>query len=199
VPKVSDAYREDQRRRILDAASTCFAAKGFRGTSMADIVSESGLSPGAIYGYFEGKGEIVAAIAEERHAYEESLVSTALGHEDLREGLKDLVRAYFDWLKDPKERQRRILTIQVWAESFHDEALRSTTTRGAPQREAIRRALEQAKRRRQLPKRVDPDALSRLILAVLQGFVLQQAWEPDIDVDAYARTAQEVIDALLGG
>jgi TetR/AcrR family transcriptional regulator, repressor for uid operon len=122
-----------------------------------------------------------------------------LGHEDLREGLKDLVRAYFDWLKDPKERQRRILTIQVWAESFHDEALRSTTTRGAPQREAIRRALEQAKRRRQLPKRVDPDALSRLILAVLQGFVLQQAWEPDIDVDAYARTAQEVIDALLGG
>jgi AcrR family transcriptional regulator len=174
VPKVSEAYREDQRRRILDAASTCFAAKGFRGTSMADIVSESGLSPGAIYGYFEGKGEIVAAIAEERHAYEESLVSTALG-------------------------QRRILTIQVWAESFHDEALRSTTTRGAPQREAIRRALEQAKRRRQLPKRVDPDALSRLILAVLQGFVLQQAWEPDIDVDAYARTAQEVIDALLGG
>ena len=60
---------------------------------MADIVSESGLSPGAIYGYFEGKGEIVAAIAEERHAYEESLVATALLHEDLREGLKELVRA----------------------------------------------------------------------------------------------------------
>jgi AcrR family transcriptional regulator len=199
MPKVSDAYRQHQRRRILDAAATCFAAKGFQRTSMADIVSVSGLSPGAIYGYFDGKAEIVAAIAQERHAHEAELFTVAMAHDDLREGLSELFRSYVEWLKDPKERERRLLAIQVWAEAPFDEKLAATMSRGVPQRAQLRTALESARRRGVVPKAVDPESLSRLILAVLQGFILQQASDPDIDADAYASTAQALINSLLAG
>jgi AcrR family transcriptional regulator len=199
VPKVSDAYKEDRRRLILDAAATCFATKGFPRTSMADIVAESGLSPGAIYGYFSGKAEIVGAIAQERHAHEDELVTVALASSDLRQGLRQVLRNYLEWLKDPKEQQRRILTVQVWAESLFDEELAATMSGGTPQRVQLTAAIAKAQRAGQLPKTVDPEALSRLLLAVLQGFVLQQARDPDIDVEAYARTAEAVIDGLFAG
>jgi AcrR family transcriptional regulator len=197
VPKVSDAYKEDRRRLILDAAATCFATKGFQRTSMADIVAESGLSPGAIYGYFSGKAEIVGAIAQERHDHEDELVTLALAAGDLREGLRQVLRNYLEWLKDPKERQRRILTVQVWAEALFDEELAATMSGGTPQREQLTVALTKAQRAGQLPKTIDAESLSRLLLAVLQGFVLQQARDPDIDVAAYARTAETVIDGLF--
>ena len=64
MPKVSDAHRESRRDQITDAALRSFAAKGFQRTSMADIIAESGLSAGAIYGHFESKQQIAYAVAE---------------------------------------------------------------------------------------------------------------------------------------
>ncbi len=199
MPKVSDAYRQSQRQRILDAAAACFATKGFQRTSMADIVSGSGLSPGAIYGYFTGKAEIVAAIAQERHAHEDQLFTKAMAHDDLRVGLTELFRAYVEWLKDPRERQRRLLAIQVWAEAPFDQELAATMSSGAPQRVQLQQAFEEARRRGVIPDSFDPEALSRLILAVLQGFILQQARDPDIDADAYAATAQALVESIFSG
>ena len=63
MPKVTAAYREARRDEIIDAALRAFAAKGFQGTSMADVIAEAGLSAGAIYGHFAGKKELFAAVA----------------------------------------------------------------------------------------------------------------------------------------
>ncbi len=49
---------------------TCFAREGFHRTTMQDIFREADLSPGAVYSYFEGKDELIEAIADERHARE---------------------------------------------------------------------------------------------------------------------------------
>ena len=37
-----------------------------------------------------------------------------------------------------------------------------------------------------------------MILALLQGFVLQAAWDPSLDADRYAATCTAVLDAYLG-
>src|SRR3989304_6177982 len=55
MPKVTEAHLEARRSQILDAAWTCFARKGYHQATMQDICQESGLSPGAIYRYFESK------------------------------------------------------------------------------------------------------------------------------------------------
>jgi AcrR family transcriptional regulator len=65
MPRVTQAHLDARRQQILDAARARFATHGFARTSMTDLVEASGLSVGAIYRYFKGKDEIVAAICEQ--------------------------------------------------------------------------------------------------------------------------------------
>lgn len=59
MPKVTEEHRQARRRQIAQAALRCFARSGFQQTSMADIIAESGLSAGAIYGHYKSKEELV--------------------------------------------------------------------------------------------------------------------------------------------
>ncbi|MGA7203864.1 MAG: helix-turn-helix domain-containing protein, partial [Specibacter sp.] len=63
MPRVSDEHRQLMTLRIEQAAMECARRKGFAALSMSDIISESGLSAGAIYGYYKGKDELLAALA----------------------------------------------------------------------------------------------------------------------------------------
>jgi AcrR family transcriptional regulator len=193
VPKVSDDYRAARRQQILDAAVECFSREGFHRTSMQDIFAESGLSAGAVYRYFRGKDEIVEAIAVERHAHEQELITAALDADDLRAGMHQLVHAYFAWLRDPAEQRRRRLSVQLWSEALRDERIAGVLSLGEPFRSRFRTAIEAAQARGTLEAHLDPDAVARVMQAVVQGFVLQQAWEPDMDVGAYVA----VVDALV--
>jgi len=56
---------ETKRAVILGTAKMLFSQKGFFGTSISDIVRESGLPVGTIYTYFESKEAIVRSIVEE--------------------------------------------------------------------------------------------------------------------------------------
>ena len=46
----------------MDSAERLFSTKGFNGTSMNDIVKESGFSKGAIYGHFESKERLFLSL-----------------------------------------------------------------------------------------------------------------------------------------
>lgn len=63
MPKISDERREERRAQIIAAAVRCFSRSGYHRTSMADIIAESGLSAGAIYGYFASKQDLIQAVA----------------------------------------------------------------------------------------------------------------------------------------
>src|SRR5664280_2077656 len=65
MPKVAQAYLDARRKQIVEAARARFTSHGFAGTSMADIVTESGLSTGSIYRYFTSKDEIIIAVCEQ--------------------------------------------------------------------------------------------------------------------------------------
>ena len=104
MPRISAERASAQRERILDAALTCFAREGFHAATMQDIVAESGLSPGAIYGYFKGKTEVVMAIATERHAMERQRMREALAAADLDTSLVRLIEGFVLGLRDPQEK-----------------------------------------------------------------------------------------------
>ena len=66
APRVTEEYRKATHEGILDAAETLFSDKGYHETSMDDIVSESGLSKGAIYGHFESKEKLFLAVQQRK-------------------------------------------------------------------------------------------------------------------------------------
>ena len=83
MPRRSEEYRARRREQILEAAVSCFARQGLHHTTMADIIAEAGTSAGAVYCYFAGKDEIIAAIAEERHREEAARLGRLAQSDDL--------------------------------------------------------------------------------------------------------------------
>jgi TetR/AcrR family transcriptional regulator, repressor for uid operon len=197
MPRVSVQHLAARRQQILDAALTCFDRSGFHRTSMQDIFGEAQLSAGAVYRYFASKEDIVEAIAEQRHAKEAELIAQAAAIADPGEALRRLADLYFEWLTDPDEQRRRRVGVQIWAEAVHNERLRSIVLRGTNQRQLLAVFLRDAQQHGRLPFAIDPDALTRIYLALFQGFILQQAWESDIDVHAYLQALKAIVDATM--
>ncbi len=50
---------DELRERLLRAAAAVFARQGYDGTKIMDIVRESGLSTGAVYGRFRSKNDLL--------------------------------------------------------------------------------------------------------------------------------------------
>jgi AcrR family transcriptional regulator len=199
MPRISEGRRSAQRRRILDAATACFARSGLDGASMSDVVEESGMSAGAIYRYFDGKGAIIEAVAAERHARERELLDAALeaGPEDLGAALRRFLSDWFDWVSEPGEARRRRVTLHVWANAQHDPRLRAIVAEGLAPLGDVTRVLAEARARGTLAPAVDPGAFARVLLALIQGFLLQRSWEPDLEVGPYRDTVLTLLDGVL--
>jgi TetR/AcrR family fatty acid metabolism transcriptional regulator len=55
----------DKRRRILDAAVSVFARKGYFASRVSDIAKKAGVADGTIYLYFRGKEDILVRLFDE--------------------------------------------------------------------------------------------------------------------------------------
>jgi AcrR family transcriptional regulator len=198
MPKDSEQHLEARRQQVIDAAIACFARDGFHRATMQDICREARLSPGAVYRYFSSKDELIEAIADERHAREAEYMKHAHEVGGGVEGLRAFGRASFNSLDDPDERRRRRLGVQVWAEAVLNPDIRKIIMRGIDRgREVTALLIREAQERGELRPELDPDSTARAMLALFQGFILQQAWDARVDVAAYLETVEAFVDSLL--
>ena len=66
APSRREANAQDKIDRILQAALTLFAERGFHGTAVPEVAKQAGVGAGTIYRYFEHKEDLVNAVF--RHA-----------------------------------------------------------------------------------------------------------------------------------
>ena len=183
MPKVSEEHLEARRRQILDAALVCFSRDGFHRTPMQAIFEESGLSPGAVYRYFKGKDEIVAAIAAETLAgFAAAVRSGPPGGPDLVLGrLLDAIDAVE--LRD----QRLRLALQVWGEAMFNPRVAGFVS------QAIDGLQERIAAELRVP---DPNAAARVLVAIAQGSVVQRdLYGEDFDADEFRRGALALLSS----
>jgi AcrR family transcriptional regulator len=64
MPRIIQEYREEVKRKIIDAAFTLFLKKGYHGTTMGEIAASLEVTKPALYQYFPGKEDIFSAVAE---------------------------------------------------------------------------------------------------------------------------------------
>jgi len=73
---------EERKTQILAAATKVFTERGFADARMDDIVTESGLSKGALYWYFDSKDAIIISILDQIFDYETGHVRELLEREN---------------------------------------------------------------------------------------------------------------------
>lgn len=62
---MSQPRAERTRRRLLRAAAHEFAALGYAGARLTDVVDRIGMTKGALYGHFDSKQALAAAVRDE--------------------------------------------------------------------------------------------------------------------------------------
>ena len=197
MPKVNRAHLDARRAQIIDAASVCFSRRGLHGTTMQDIIRESGLSAGAIYSYFQSKNAIIAAIADDRHAVEQSAIRNAGREADFGEMLEQLSQYFVGSLRQAGEQERRRVGIQLWAEALHDDELLAVVRRGVDEpRKMLAAMAKAAQLQGRLRPEFQPDAIARIFIALLHGLILQQAWDKRMEIKPYL-TALDALRRLI--
>jgi AcrR family transcriptional regulator len=189
MPKVSAEHRLGRRRQILAAGRRCVADQGFHKTTMADVIRESGLSAGAVYGYFKSKDEIVAAIADEALGTVDQVFRQILATQDavtpvaaLRTALEHVVRI----AERPGGDVTRV-GLQAWAEALHNDTIRATAQEKF---KLLRNHFADVARRAQADGTVDaetdPDDIAQVMFGLIPGFILQRLLLGDVTPATYS-------------
>jgi AcrR family transcriptional regulator len=113
MPKLKPETQNARREHILDAAETCFAEAGFHRTTMHDICKLAGVSPGALYVYFDSKEALIEGLSErDRQEFAErfALVGEAT---DFLAALRDLG----DFYLHPDRRLKARLGAEIGLEA----------------------------------------------------------------------------------
>jgi len=196
MPKVTEEYIDIRRQQIIDAAYRCFARKGFHQTTMRDIYAEAGLSPGAIYHYFDSKDDIIEASFIFDHQRSLPVLERAVDDPDPMVAIDQLIDFFYAGLESAAALGANRVNIQGWGEALINPRLLS------PLRASLfdfREQLSQLVRRGQDAEKIDPDidpgAAGEIILSTYLGLYLQKAIIPDLDVERY----KAVVMALLHG
>ena len=187
MPKVSDAHRESRRDQITDAAVRSFAAKGFQRTSMADIITESGLSAGAIYGHFESKQEIAIAVAERIVGNRLQEFGDRLSRDPLPDPDEVLELLMAGIVRDLHDTR---LLVQLWGEAIFDPTV--SVIVGRILGDVRRTMLPYLARWVASHRGFDGAAAEKwagtvlpVMLGLVQGFIVQSALLPNFDARAY--------------
>jgi AcrR family transcriptional regulator len=173
VPRVSEEHLAARREQILTAARHCFLRNGLHNTSMQDLISEAGLSVGAVYRYFKSKNEIISAIAQSTAAGLAAtlgeLVAQDLPLFDAMSGVLDIV----DTMLVPGGIFP--LAVQVWGEATLDPAIGAIISeRYQELRVPFRVLAENAVARGDLGPDTDVDATAAVLFSMIPGYALQR-------------------------
>lgn len=194
MPKVSEQHREARRDQIVDAALRSFAAKGFHRSSMADVIGESGLSAGAIYGYFESKQQLALAVAKRILGNRMDEFGERIGTPGELPAPSSMLRMMMSGLT--RDVGDTGVLVQLWGEAVTDPELSRMI---GPVFDDVRGVmgpyLERWARSRSIP---DAAAWSTRMVAVFlglgQGFIIQSALLPTFDTEEYFRGVSALLD-----
>jgi AcrR family transcriptional regulator len=186
----------DRHTRILDAAERCFARAGIHRTTMQDVASEAGMSPGNLYRYFPSKDALAAGLAERDRAQLAADFAYLAEADDFVAAFKALGRKHF--MEEPRERS--VLCLEIWAEATRNPSFAAMTH--AFERELVGRMSElfaDAQRRGLLPANLDPHAAAVMVSTLANGLFVRRAVVPEFDAPREVDAVLTMIGAILAG
>jgi AcrR family transcriptional regulator len=124
MPKVSKEHLENVKDRIMQAAITCVARKGFHQTTMRDICKEAKLSIGAVYNHFKNKEEILAEVTRQGRQAKEILFQEINACPGAREGLSLLFQYLFKNYKSKEFETYGSIDLETYGEATRNKKIR---------------------------------------------------------------------------
>jgi TetR/AcrR family transcriptional regulator, repressor for uid operon len=185
--------QSDRRGEILAAAQTCFARAGFHQTSMQEICTEAGMSPGNLYRYFRSKEDIIAGIAERDRA-DAAQQFAAVGQGSFFDGLAALAKHHLV----ERSMEEVALCAEIMAESRRNPAVaRIYQDMEADVRARFITLLQHASERGEIRRDLDLDGAVTVLFALADGLSWRRAVEPAFNTEAVMPLVLRMVEQLL--
>jgi AcrR family transcriptional regulator len=169
--------RAEVRQRILQAATSEFAGKGFAGTTIDAIADAAGFTKGAVYSNFGSKDDLFFALLDLQIERRVEAVSALADKAGARPSAKDVGDLLMAGLLENRDWQ--MLFAEYWLRAMRDPAVR---VRFTEHRRSMRASIEDAVRRLDTKdidtKGIDPATATVLILALSNGLSIEEFSDP---------------------
>ena len=194
MPKLKPEVQHARRERILDAAEQCFGRAGFHRTTMHDICKEAGVSPGALYVYFDSKEALIAGISErDRAEFAERLHALATAP-DFLEALRGLGEQYF--LEEPAASHR--MCIEIGLESTRNPRIGEIYRRvDGYIVDSFATLFQKMKDEGRIAPTLDIPTTTKAFMVVCDGMFWRRAVDPAFNPAAVMPAVLQLIRALL--
>ena len=178
-PRDPDATRQ----HILEICAEEMVAKGYKGTSLAEIIEKAGISKGGLYHHFANKQELGYAV------FEEVFIKEFLADWEVPLSEENPIQGLYHWmlefaasvseeeLEHGCPMSRIAMEMSDTDEGFHERAFMMFKLLS----ERFTRALSEAKDKSYIKDEVDTKSTSIFIVAAIQGLMLQGKCVRDMD------------------
>lgn len=165
MPRVVPEYKEDARRRIIEAAMDVIAERGCDQMTIDDVAKKLGVTKGAVYWYFKSREDLVAAVLKKFQGDIERTSFESFYNRPIEEVFSQL----FERFSLTDDRQRAIF-FEMFALAARNSDVRHATREYylglvATFEEAIRRE----KKKHFIQTQADPHTLALLLVALYSG------------------------------
>lgn len=185
----------ERRAQIIQAALACFTRKGYNNTTMDDIVTESGLSKGSLYWYFESKDDL---FAEAMTSVFMDVDQEAFAALEQCTTASDKLRVVAQMAADVSKKIEGLfsLFLEFWASSPNrEEAAQVWLNLLIQYKDVIAGIVEEGVRSGEF-KSVDADKLGWAMMAAYDGLAAYATFTSDVDVE---QVGQVFVETLLSG
>jgi len=159
---------DELRERLLRAAAAVFARQGYDGTKIMDVVRESGLSTGAVYGRFRSKNDLLREAIVTR-----STSAARLGAEGI-DRVADLIAAGVARIDAPLS-DAEALRLEAYVTARREpEVAQALAESHAAFRERLAPLAEVAAHDGTLSDDIDPEAVVFLVRILHLGLLLHR-------------------------
>jgi AcrR family transcriptional regulator len=187
-PPASSGESDGTRRALLDAAAKLIAERGYRGTTVNDVVARAALSKGTFYWHFKSKHDLLLAVLEDRFDRPVRELAELLASASSREDMApEASRRFLELVGH--ERETVVLEHEYRSLAVRDPRVRARyRKRQAALRDALAAGLDARARQLGAPPFATPTRdIATAYLALVSGLAVERL------IDAAA-----VPDNLLG-
>ncbi len=178
MPRVVPEYKEQARRRIIEAAGAVFIERGYYQSTMDDIASAMEVSKGAIYQYFRSKEQLFYSVIDLMITSKKDEVMTILTSEN---PMFISTSDFFD-MKIRRAIETRAFGLDLLLEATKDEHLQTRIKElyDAAYRDLIEQ-VEKLKERGVVREDADIALIWRGLVALRDGLIMSSLLGAEID------------------
>ena len=166
--------REFDEDEVLDKALRVFWAKGYEGTSMADLLAAMGLTNSSLYKAFGGKEELFRRVTDRYGSHHLGFRDAALAEPTPRRIVELLLLGTVDLLAGASAPPGGLEVNGALAGSADGEDVRATLVRNRQVlRNRLRERLVATRHAGDLPAGLDPDGAATLVATLAHGLAVQ--------------------------